>query len=158
MDSIKNFFSQIDGRIFDFSFANFSNKDYLFNSKPADFYFQSWAFVLSLLGVIAMVLVFLFLKKRRNIFYIERGKRHILNFHTKIALVLISVIFVLVFFRSQGMMYVSMRFIFWFFVALIAINKLMALVRIIIYKPVDEVASEIKTDDTYQKYLPKKKK
>lgn len=158
MESINNFFSQIDGRIFDYKFSNLLNSDYLFNSKPDSFLFQSWAFVICILGIIISILVLLFLKRRRNKLYIEKGRRHILNFHNKINLVLISINFVLVFLRSQGTQFLSMRFLLVLFFGFIMINTIVAIVRIIVHKPADEIADETKSDDTYQKYLPKKKK
>lgn len=158
MESINNFFSQIDGRIFDYNFSNLVNSDYLFNNKPDSFMFQSWAFVICILGILITVLVLLFLKKRRSILYIEKGRRHILSFHNKINLVLISVNFVLVFLRSQGTQFLSMRFLLVLFFGFIFINTIVSIIRMIAHKPADEIANEIKTDDTYQKYLPKKKK
>ena len=158
MESINNFFSQIDGRIFDYNFSNLLNSDYLFNNKPETFMFQSWAFVICILGILVAILVMLFLKKRRGVLFIEKGRRHILNFHNKINLILISLNFVLVFLRSQGTQFLSMRFILFFFFALILINTIVSIVRAIVHKPKDEIADEIKSDDTYQKYLPKKKK
>lgn len=158
MESINNFFSQIDGRIFDYNFSNLLNSDYLFNNKPDSFLFQSWAFVICILGILVAILVMIFLKKRRGLIYIEKGRRHILSFHNKINLIIISVNFVLVFLRSQGTQFLSMRFILFFFFALILVNTIVSIVRAIVHKPKDELAEEIKTDDTYQKYLPKKKK
>jgi E3 ubiquitin-protein ligase DOA10 len=158
MDSIKNFFSQIDGRIFDFNFSNLSNKDYLLNTKPESFYFQSWALVLVVLGIVFAVLSLIFLKKRRGILLIEKEKRHILSFHTKINLVFISLSFVLIFLRTQGTQYLSMRLLVWLCLAFVVISSITAVIRLLIYKPEGEFLEVIKSDDTYQKYLPKKKK
>ena len=158
MDSLKNFFSQIDGRIFEIDFTKLGDKDYLFNIKPGASYFQSWAFVFGFFAILFSVLVVIFLKKRRNRLLIEKGKRHILSFHTKINVVFFGLFFILVFFRSQGMSYLSMRFLEWMSLGLVLINSIAGLVRVLIYKPESETESEVKTEDTYHQYLPKKKK
>ena len=158
MEGIRSFLAQIDGRIFEFNFANFGNKAYLFEPKPQEFYMQSWAFVLGLLAIGISVLILLFLKKRRTILFIEKGRRHILGFHTKINIVFFALFLVLIFFRSQGMMYVSMRFLAWMCLGMTLVSSLSAIIRLILYKSEHELETEIKTDDTYQKYLPKKKK
>jgi hypothetical protein len=100
----------------------------------------------------------IFLKKRRGFLYIEKGKRHILSFHTKINLVFIGLAFILVFLRTQGTQYLSMRFLLWIWLALVLISSVVAIIRVLIYKPDDELSEVIKSDDTYQQYLPKKKK
>jgi len=158
MDGIKNFFSQIDGRIFDLNLSNLTDNNYLFNTKPDSFYFQSWALVLGVVAVVLTVLFLIFLKRRRGILYIEKGRRHILSFHTKINLVFFSLELVLIFLRTQGTQYLSMRFLAWACLGLVVISFVIALIRILIYKPEGELSEVIKSDDTYQKYLPKKKK
>ena len=158
MDSIKNFFTQIDGRIFDLNLSNLGNSDYLFNKKPEGFYMQSWAFVIALFSIGLMALLIVFLKKRREKLYIEKGKRHILTFHAKMNIVFFAIYFFLIFFRTQGMTYLSMRLIAWLFLAFALISSITAVVRIALYKPEHEIEAEIKTDDAYQKYLPRKNK
>ena len=158
MDGIKNFFSQVDGRIFNINLSSLTDNNYLFNTKPDSFYFQSWALVLAVLAVVLTVLFLIFLKKRRGILYIEKGRRHILSFHTKINLVFFSLELVLIFLRTQGTQYLSMRFLPWACLGLVLLSSVVALLRVLIYKPEGELSEVIKTDDTYQKYLPKKKK
>jgi magnesium-transporting ATPase (P-type) len=161
MDGIKAFLSQIDGRIFEINFSNLGNTDnsnYLFDPKPQSFYFQSWAFVIGVLGIVAMILLMQFLKRRRNTLNIEKPKRDILNFHVKLNLVFFSLFFVLVFARSQGMSFLSMRFFEWLSIGLVFVSTIAALIRVALYKPEEETETEISSDDTYQKYLPKKKK
>ena len=161
MDSIKSFFGQIDGRILEFNLRNLTNTDnsnYLFDPKPATFHMQSWAFVVGFLGIVSMVLFLIFLKRRRNILQIEKGKRHILNFHSKINLVFFVVYFFFVFMRSQGVMYMSMRFFEWICLFFVVLSSLAAVVRVIRYKPESVLEADVKTDDMYLKYLPKKKR
>ena len=158
MDGIKNFFSKIDGRIFDLNLSNLTDNNYLFDTKPDSFYFQSWALVLGILALVLTVLFLIFLEKRRGILYIEKGKRHILSFHTKINLVFFSLNLVLIFLRTQGTQYLSMRFLAWICLGFVLISSIIALIRVLIYKPEGELSEAIKSDDTYQKYLPKKKK
>jgi len=158
MESINNFFSQIDGRIFDFNFSNLLNNEYLFNTKPTDFYYQSWAIVLGSIAILVTVLLLIFLKKRRGILFIEKNRRHILNFHTKINLVFVTLNFIFILLRTQGTMYLSMRFLSWICLAFVLISSIIALIRVVVYKSEDELSEVIKTDDDYLKYLPKKKK
>ena len=158
MDGLKTFFSQIDGRIFEINFSNLGNKDYLFDPKPGISHFQSWAFLFGFFAILISVLGLIFLKKRRNRLYIERGRRHILSFHTKINLVFFSLFFVLIFFRSQGMAFLSMRFLEWMSLGLVLLSTVAGLIRVLVYKPESEAESIVKTEDTYQQYLPKRKK
>jgi hypothetical protein len=51
-----------------------------------------------------------------------------------------------------------MRFLAWACLGLVLISFIIALIRVLIYKPEGELSEAIKSDDTYQKYLPKKKK
>jgi hypothetical protein len=111
-----------------------------------------------MLAILFTVLFLVFLKKRRGILFIEKGRRHILNFHTKINLIFLSLNLVFILLRTQGTQYMSMRFLPWICLAFVLISSIIAVIRVMVYKSEDELSEVIKTDDAYQKYLPKKKK
>ncbi len=153
--------SEIDGRIFEFTFHPLTDNDYYFNSMPTDFKFQAWAILLGIISIFLTVILIWLLKKRRDRFYIEKFTRKVFSKHLKISLGITILYLLLIFLRTQNVAFVSMRI--WIYLLILANtgNLIFAFLRSKNFfkkesvKPLD---LEEKVGNNYAQYLPKKKK
>jgi hypothetical protein len=156
-----NFFQQLDGRIFSISLSGITDNAFLFDPKPVSFYLQSWAIVIAILGLVLTVAAIWFLKKRRDRLYVPKERRHVFTRHAKINIIFWAVYLVLILLRTQGVMYLSMRFLQYLMLFLVLANSLVAVALSFRREPVAEEVEPItgaQGEDAYHKYLPKKKK
>jgi len=138
------------------NFSNIFNPGYLFDPAPAFSQNVSMVFNVLVVFLLLNILVYFLIKRAK---FLAGVQKVIIRSWARINLILTLTGIVLIFFRSQGFRFLSMRVLLLAALLAIVINLSFWLVKLVRKKVVQNVqADSAESVSKYQDYLPKKRK
>lgn len=157
MDALERLLQSIDSRILEIDFSKLYNWSYLTESRPESFAFAGWLTLLVMLDLLVVGCLFILLRKR---VLVLMGKRKIIIKRVVKYNFIFSLVWLLfIFFRFQGVAYLSMRLWQLLFLLIMLLGNLFAAVMFFRAEKVTTTEpAPNKGANYYQDYLPKKSK
>lgn len=151
---MKNFFSEIDSRIFSFDFSKIFDSKYLFETNPGEFTFQNWFILVGILGLVVSLFLIRYTKRPKK--RLDKNRRFVVRDFAKMNLLLVGIWIMLIAIRSFGFQYLSMRALLLLIGILLIANLGNLMLRY--NKKQIKIKKKKVTSGEYSSYLPKKKK